>query len=465
VAEEAPAAVAEEAPAAVAEEAPAAVAEEAPAAVAEEAPAAVAEEAPAAVAEEAPAAVAEEAPAAVAEEAPAAVAEEAPTAVAEEAPATRKYQPLGDKNEYAKFGRGCSKSKPRARSTDAHKGKGCPFIGKPKLTITKIGPERALLGAKVTYTIKVRNTGNRVARDVLIIDRLPTGLIRVGGDLSEHIGDLAPGMGREFTVITEASQTGMLCNRVKAKAVDTTEVKAEACTLIGEQKLEVIKTGTKEAVIGSRAIYQIVVSNPGSERLSNVAVSDITPQGTRILAAPGATITDNKATWLLDTLGASAEKTLRLALTSVRLGNLCNQVEASAAAGRLHASAEACTDWKGQAALLIELVDNPDPILIDEVTRYTIQVTNQGTADDTNVMIEANFSQEIDPMATEGYTAGTIKGKQVTFAPAAVLKSKQTALWIIDGKGVATGDHRLRVQLTSDLLTTPVPEEESTHVY
>jgi uncharacterized repeat protein (TIGR01451 family) len=356
-----------------------------------------------------------------------------------------------------------------AQSTDTGevKAEACTFIGQPQLAIAKTGPKRARLGHDVSYGIVVRNIGDMVARDVVVTDVLPAGLVHASGaqEITENVGDLAPGAVKKLAIIAKASQTGTVCNPVVAKSTDTNEVKAEACTFVGEPKLELAKTGTKTAMIGSRAVYQIVVSNPGSEGLANVIVSDIAPAGTRIISAPEATVEGNKATWQLDRLDAGATKTLRMLLTGVRIGTLCNLASANAAAAGLDANAKACTDWKGQAALLIEMIDDPDPILIDDATRYTVLVTNQGTEDDTNVQIVAHFSAEIDPTSTQGHTAGTINGKEVTFAPVAVLKPKETATWTIDAKGVATGDHRLRVLLTSDLLTTPVPEEESTHVY
>ncbi len=121
--------------------------------------------------------------------------------------------------------------------------------------------------------------------------------------------------------------------------------------------------------------------------------------------------------------------------------------------------------WKGQAAILIEVVDTPDPILVGEQTTYTIRVTNQGTADDRNIKIVANFAKQIDPVSAAGATAGTVSGKNVTFAPVATLAPKQSVQWTITAKGASTGDHRLKVEMTSELLTSAVTEEESTHVY
>jgi len=75
------------------------------------------------------------------------------------------------------------------------------------------------------------------------------------------------------------------------------------------------------------------------------------------------------------------------------------------------------------------------------------------------------FGKEIDPVSGSGATAVTVSGKKVDFGNVATIAPKQTVTWTLRAKGVALGDHRLKIQMNSDMLTSPVTEEESTHVY
>lgn len=339
-------------------------------------------------------------------------------------------------------------------------------VGRPVLGIEKTGPAKAVVGSDVVYTVVVRNTGSAVARAVVVKDAIPEGLTHASGqkELVINVGDLQPGEAKQITVATKAAQRGRVCNVATAKSANAGEVKADACTLIVQPQLQVQKTGTKEQFIGRTAEYDIVVRNPGDESLTGVVVTDTAPSATRIVAAPGATISGNQATWRMAELKGGASETLKLTLSSATPGTHCNRVNVGSAEG-LTASSEACTLWKGQAALLIEVVDNPDPILVGESTVFTIRVTNQGTADDTNIKIVADFAKEIDAVSATGATAATVSAKKVEFAPVARLAPKQTVQWTITAKGVSTGDHRMKTLLTSDLLATAVTEEESTHVY
>jgi uncharacterized repeat protein (TIGR01451 family) len=67
----------------------------------------------------------------------------------------------------------------------------------------------------------------------------------------------------------------------------------------------------------------------------------------------------------------------------------------------------------GISALLLENADDPDPVGVGESTVYTVKVTNQGTADDTNVRLVVEFPAELDPVTASD--AGEVAGKTVTF--------------------------------------------------
>ena len=53
----------------------------------------------------------------------------------------------------------------------------------------------------------------------------------------------------------------------------------------------------------------------------------------------------------------------------------------------------------------------------------------------------------------------------IKFESYSVLRAKEIIQYRILTKAVKTGDLRFKAQLSSDLLKSPVPEEESTQVY
>jgi uncharacterized repeat protein (TIGR01451 family) len=339
---------------------------------------------------------------------------------------------------------------------------GVTFVGKPILTLDKSGPTNAIIGADVTYTLVVKNAGTATAKSVVVTDPVPAGMSHSSGksELSFEVGDLAPGQSKPLAVTFKANQRGKICNSATAASPNAGKVSAETCTVILVPGLKVEKTGTKEQILGRNADYEIVVSNTGDTVLNNVVVSDVVPAETAIVAAPGAILSGNKATWTLAELKPGGKVTQTVKLTSKVAGTHCDNVTVSA--GALNDSAKACTVWKGIAAVALEVGDDPDPIQIGENTIYTIKVTNQGFADIHNVKLVANFDEETTPI---GVDKGSISGKTVNLTIVPVLGPKQVWTGSITVKGVKAGDARNKVVLTCEELASPVEESESTTVY
>ncbi len=332
------------------------------------------------------------------------------------------------------------------------------FVGKASLSIAKTGPATATLGADVTYNIVVKNTGNTIARNVVITDAVPAGLS--GQPASVTVGDLAPGQAKNIAVTFKADKRGKACNTAVATASNAAKVSAEACTVVQQPGLKIAKTGTKTQIIGRNADYEVVVFNTGDTSLENVVVTDTAPEGTVIAAAPGATVKGNKATWNIASLAAGAKQAFAVKLTGKTGGEHCNT--ATATAGNMTDSAQSCTTWKGVAAVLLEVVDDPDPLQAGEVTTYTITVKNQGFADIHNMKIVSSFAGEVAPVSSE---QGSVSGQDVSFPSVPVLAAKQSVVYTIKVKAVSVGDSRNKTTLTCDEIKTPVVEEESTTVY
>jgi uncharacterized repeat protein (TIGR01451 family) len=251
----------------------------------------------------------------------------------------------------------------------------------------------------------------------------------------------------------------------RATASNTAAVDDDACTLVVQPGLEISKTGTRSQYANKRANYEITVRNTGDVALSNVVVTDTPGAPMTIVSAPGATREGKSARWTIGNLAGGATQKFTMVVTSDKAGTYCNRATASTASPALSKAAEACTEWTGYPAVLIEVIDTEDPLLEGESTTYVIKVTNQGTALDRNIQISAVFPREISPTTATGATRGTVSGQNVTFAPYAVLGPKEVIEFRIVGRAVNEGDSRLKVSLKTELLKTPVVEEESTHVY
>lgn len=139
-------------------------------------------------------------------------------------------------------------------------------------------------------------------------------------------------------------------------------VNAEACTTIVQPGLKLVKDTTdKQLLINRAATYTIVVSNIGDVPLTEVVVTDTAAPETRIASADAGRVSGNTATWNVGQLAPGQQKELTVKVLSTVPGRFCDTATVATAQG-LRESAQACTEWIGVTGVLVEVVDDPDPI-------------------------------------------------------------------------------------------------------
>lgn len=339
-------------------------------------------------------------------------------------------------------------------------------IGEPKITIQKdVAVSKLFVGETANFEIVVQNIGTSVAKNVVVTDLLPSSLT-TSAPLSYNIGDLAPGESKSISLAAQTTAKGDYCNVAEAVGSNVSKVSDDACIVVVKPGLAIEKTGTKEQFTNKNADYDIVVTNTGDVELVDVVVTDTPSAPMTIVSAPGATIAGNTASWNIPSLAAGASKSFSVKVTSAQGGTYCNTATATDADLNLSATDDACTTWKGFPAVLLEVIDTTDPLLIGEKSTYVIEVTNQGTADDFNVVINAMIPAEFKITGVSGASQGTVTGNNVSFAPYAVIKPKQVIEYRIDIEAVKEGSARSKFTLDTALLSgDPISETEATQVY
>jgi uncharacterized repeat protein (TIGR01451 family) len=341
------------------------------------------------------------------------------------------------------------------------------FVGCPCIVCKKTGPARVNCNEPVEFQIVVTNTGTAVAKNVLVTENLPAEVEHASGQrvLKFPLGDLQPGETKQICVRVKAlTRCVRVCNTITTTSSNCQGSGCECCLDICQSIVSIRKSGPGEQYICKNADYQLVIKNEGDNVLNNVIVTDNAPQGTTVVMAPGANISGNNASWIVKSLNPGEEKVFNIKLTAAVCGNYCNRASVRASDG-CGADTELCTLWKGCSGITMCVTDCEDPICVGNCDTYKITVRNQGVVADKNVGITATLSAELQPINGAGPTGCTVSGQTVTFKPIASLAPKQAAEYTIRAKAVAPGDARVKVSLTSDFLSKPVVDEESTQVY
>lgn len=339
-------------------------------------------------------------------------------------------------------------------------------VVEPRLALQKSMPANVVLCDDIPIRIVVTNTGTGVAENVRITDQLPAGLTTRDGlsAVAFDAGTLAGGQSREFTLVARAVRPGSYTNLARAVDASGLTADASASVVVTQPVLRLTKTGPSLRYLGRTAQFDLTVQNTGDAVARGATLVDNVPAGLEVVAADGdARLVDGQITWQLGDLAPNAARTVRLQLRPQQVGRMTNTATARAVCAE--ANAAATIDIQGIPAILLECIDDPDPVEVGGTTNYDIIVTNQGSANGTNIAIECTLPAEMEFVNSAGPTAGTAAGATLRFAPLPSLAPKAKATWRVTVKGVREGDLRFRVTLKSDQIDTVVEETESTRVY
>lgn len=218
-----------------------------------------------------------------------------------------------------------------------------------------------------------------------------------------------------------------------------------------------------QVTLGRNIEACLTVRNTGNVTEPHVTVTLPMPRDTMVagITAEGH-VTNDALAWEILNLAPGATKRVCATLRARQPGRL--SLSPTVASVRVQPVQSSCeTLVTGLSALLLQTADDPDPVPVGETTTYTVKVTNQGTADDTNVRVVVEFPAEVDPVSAS--TAGEVTGKTVTFPPFPRLGPKEAFEYSIIAKGAKVGDARVKFIRTSDGIPAPTSAEESTRIY
>ncbi len=210
-------------------------------------------------------------------------------------------------------------------------------VRKPVLTILNTCPDRQFLGRPVTYEITVTNTGDGPAKDTVLEDVLPPGVISIeatagakfaGSRLSWELGTLAPKTSKKVRVSCTPTKVGPLTSFAIASAYCVEPVTTSTTTsVIGipAVRLEVIDT-EDPVEVGNQTTYVITLTNQGSAPDTNIRVVCTLENNLQYISSTGATtgsIMGNTLSFVpLGSLAPKANATWRVTARGIKPGEV-----------------------------------------------------------------------------------------------------------------------------------------------
>jgi uncharacterized repeat protein (TIGR01451 family) len=338
--------------------------------------------------------------------------------------------------------------------------------GERGLTLRKLGPNQAAINETLRYQLIVTNNGDVEAEGVVLTDVLPAGLEHESrkNTLTWDMGNLPPGQTRTVDYQVVARQAGRLTNAAVATAAGGIRRAVEHSVQVGEARLSLTKTGPSRRYLNMPAEYRITVTNSGTTPLANVTISDPIPTGLAYVSSSrGGEVVGTEVRWAVGNLEPGMSRTVEVTMRGQQVGTVQNRVTATS--GATKADAEATTEFFGASALLLELVDNKDPVEVGGETSYVIIVRNQGNVPVNDIRLSANVPTELELARVAGPLKHTTEGQIISFEPLSLQPQTDSRIEIFT-KAKSAGDVRFKVEMSAkELSAGPVQEEESTTIF
>lgn len=341
-------------------------------------------------------------------------------------------------------------------------------VREPKLALKVQGTPKLLLGETAAFELDVTNPGDGTADQVKIHANLTEGLeCPRGSKIDFDVGSLAAGETRTVTVMCITKKGGAQKCTAVAEAEGGLHTQGAAQVNVTTPRLELQLAGPGLRYLGRKALYTFKVSNPGDAPATNVTMSDLVPEGFKVLAASDGGRHDFSAhtvSWFLGDIKPGEAREVKLEVQAAAPGEFKHKLFA-VGAHNLNAESELATRVEGLSALMLEMVDLEDPIEVSSDTSYEVRISNTGSKVETNIKLVASIPDKMEFKSATGPVKFHEEGKQIVFEPLERLAPRADAVFRINVKAIDQGIVRFKIQMTSTNLTEPVIKMEATRIY
>jgi len=165
-------------------------------------------------------------------------------------------------------------------------------------------------------------------------------------------------------------------------------------------QIKVSKTVLQPASVGENIQYRI--RTEALAALSTVRVTETIPVGIQFKSAkPSVSLVDNQAAWVFSSMQKGSIQTIDVTVVSTREGDhqICSNISVD--------NAVCLKLFSGQPQLDV-VKQGPSSIELGEIATWTVTVTNNGSADATNVVITDTLPEAFESTSPLSQTIGTL---------------------------------------------------------
>lgn len=310
--------------------------------------------------------------------------------------------------------------------------------GTADVSVSVSGPSSSVnAGDQATYTLQVGNAGPTEARNVTVVDQIPsgatlvsatspTGAVTIGpSSVTINYGTLLNGQNGQATIVVQTSNSS-----VPSITDSATVSSAEGDPNSGNNVSQVTTpvnpvTDLAVAVVGApgtvpagqNVTYTVTLSNNGPATATNVVLTDTLPANTTLASVTSSqgtpSVSGSAVTLDLPTLAANASAvtlTITVTTTGATAASISDTASVSSDdtdSNTANNSSSATTTVTPVADMGVTVTANPSPVADGQNLTYTVVATNNGPSTATGITISDVLPSNVTFVSATDNAGGT----------------------------------------------------------
>ncbi|WP_238754753.1 hypothetical protein [Rubinisphaera margarita] len=342
------------------------------------------------------------------------------------------------------------------------------MVTAPKLEIDLTATPEIALDETAQVHFVIKNTGQGDAHDVILRNLIPEGLEHpAGSDLEYEVGMLKGGDEKEVTLTMIGRGVGDFENVATVKSSSGVSAEARATVRVIESVMSISHRGPTRRFVGHVAEYQTTVRNNSSRVLEQVTVVAQLPAGFKFQSSSDKGMYNDQmklVTWVLPQLQPNEEQVVSTKLLPANVGT--HSILATVEDARGHrAEVSTAVKVEGFPSLAVRSPDNRGPAAQGERVSLRFKVTNQGSAEASQVIVRCHVPPQLEYISANGPVTGVQKGDVIEFEAMESLKPNGEAEFDVVFNARAAGDGRVEFEVMADQISAPLKHQEQVIVY
>jgi uncharacterized repeat protein (TIGR01451 family) len=240
------------------------------------------------------------------------------------------------------------------------------IVRRASLDVQVEGPGMKYAGTRAHYLIRVANSGDAPATDVVAVATLPAGAKEVAssdggsldpntGQVNWHVGELRPGAARVFELECTLMAPGE--NRVDLRTVAAGDISALGSAVTKVESLADLKLTVNDppgaVAVGTEVVYEVRITNRGTKEAENIQLYGYFSEGVEPVSVAGWRGQVNEGEVVLQQiprLGAGQEMLLRISAKASRSGDHVFRAELECTEPETKLAVEEWTRFYGEPA-------------------------------------------------------------------------------------------------------------------